>query len=91
MTNPQAHDPATPPEIRPMSDDAIRQDLHEIKESIGRIEHTLNGNGRPGLKTRVAILEQMAGAASRLTWIVVTSALTAMASAAVVLFKLVIK
>ena len=70
--------------------DTIQRELAQIRTTVDRIEHGLNGNGRPGLKTRVALLEQWIGGARRLVAIVVGSALAAISSAAVVLFKAVI-
>lgn len=67
-----------------MSD--IRDDIIEIKATVGRIEHSLNGNGHPGLKTRVAIVERWQGAAGRLFWIVVAATITTLFSAGVAIF-----
>lgn len=69
-----------------MSDDDTKEDIAEIKASVFRIEHSLNGNGQPGLKTRVALLEQTSANASRLFWIIVGATVTTVTSTALALF-----
>lgn len=60
---------------------ALRDDLADIKARIERIDHAVRGNGRPGLNTRVAILERFRDGASRLVWLVIGSAVAAVCSA----------
>lgn len=51
----------------------IESRFNKIDQSFERILHTLEGNGSPGLKTRVALLEEKVGGYVKLTWIVATS------------------
>lgn len=60
---------------------ALREDLADIKIRIERIDHAVRGNGRPGLNTRVTILERFRDGASQLVWLVVGSAIAAVCSA----------
>lgn len=43
-------------ELRAMVN-AIHEDVQEIRAAVDRIGETINGNGKPGLKTTVALLE----------------------------------
>lgn len=66
-------------------------ELHEISQTLGRIEGKLNavvqrqdehhatlyGNGAPGLKTRLDRLEQTEATRSKLVWVAITAAGTA--------------
>ena len=77
-------------------------ELHEISQTLGRIEGKLNsvvklqdehhttlyGNGAPGLKTRVDRLEQTEATRSKLVWIAVTAAGTALAKSIASWFRL---
>lgn len=65
-------------------------ELHEISEALGRIEGqltnalaeikehgaTLNGNGSPGVKTRLDRLEQSYKKWARLVWVMLSAAAT---------------
>jgi hypothetical protein len=37
---------------------AVKNDLDEMKQKIDKIYHFLDGNGTPGLKTRIALTEE---------------------------------
>lgn len=37
--------------------DVIVSELHTIRRELEQLNHTINGNGQPGLKTRIAVLE----------------------------------
>jgi len=74
-----------------MSDlQTLREDIIEIKAVVSRIESSLNGNGTPGIKTRVALLERWRDSASKLIWIVLGCSISALFSAGVLLVKAVI-
>ena len=73
-----------------MTDESLQNDIAEIKQALRRIDSTLHGNGSPGLKTRVALLESWKSGASRLMWIAVGSAFAAVTSAGIVVFRLMI-
>lgn len=60
---------------------AIREDITEIKAKVERIDHAVRGNGRPGLTTRVALLESFRNGTTKLVWLVVGSAIAAVCSA----------
>lgn len=66
--------------------DEMRDDIIEIKAAVGRIEHSLNGNGQPGLKTRVALVERWQANAGKFFWLVVGATVTTLVSAGVALF-----
>ena len=37
--------------------EVIISELHTIRRELEKLNHTINGNGQPGLKTRIAVLE----------------------------------
>jgi len=57
------------------------QELKEIKQSLARIEYALNGNGAPGIKTRLALLENWSSSIKRLSWLMIGCTFTAVGSA----------
>ena len=61
----------------------LRDEIAEIKASIARIEHSLNGNGRPGLLTEVALLKQWRKSVSGFAWLICTAAITSVVGALV--------
>ncbi|MFA9478513.1 hypothetical protein ACERK3_09415 [Phycisphaerales bacterium AB-hyl4] len=65
----------------------LSYELRQIKDSMRRIEHSLNGNGQPGIKTRLALIEHWIRDARRVVVLVIGSALAAVSSAVVVLVK----
>ena len=62
----------------PMSADMEFYDRHcrpsfeRLEKAMGRIEHSLNGNGKPGLLTRVDRLEQSKGGEKLIDGVVVS-------------------
>lgn len=64
----------------------IREAIDSIDDRLGKIEYTLNGNGVPGLKTRIDRMEQTHVRQGKfITWIsgLVTAMFAIVASAAV--------
>lgn len=44
--------------ILAMNENILLDKLEDIDNKLVSIDHALNGNGQPGLKTRVAIIEE---------------------------------
>lgn len=55
---------------------AARQEVHasNFTKRLDRIEVSLDGNGKPGIKTRLDRLEQTEKGRCRLAWIAITAA-----------------
>lgn len=66
---------------------SIQRDVAEIRDAVRRMERSLNGNGEPGIKTRLALVEHWIGGARRTVALIVGSAIAAVGSAAVALLK----
>lgn len=58
----------------------IESQLAEIRAAISRLDECVRGNGKPGLVTRVTLIESVQARSSRLAWILVTAATGAAAS-----------
>lgn len=65
-----------------MSEHELKQQLDDIRDAVGRIEHAINGNGQPGLKTRMALVERWIASADKLVWLVIGSGIASGSAAA---------
>ena len=72
-----------------VSDDfrsACEREFEEIHRKLDRLDEAIRGNGRPGITVRLDRLEQDAKRQSKLIWLIVGSAVTALASVLVAFF-----
>ena len=72
-----------------VSDDfrsACEREFEEIHRKLDRLDEAIRGNGRPGITVRLDRLEQGAKRQSKLIWLIVGSAVTALASVLVAFF-----
>ena len=67
-----------------MTTDALKKRIDECDEAI-------RGNGKPGLNTRVAKLEQSMSTMAKIIWLLAGSIVTSVASIAVMAVTLLIK
>jgi len=65
---------------------ACEREFEEIHRKLDRLDEAIRGNGRPGITVRLDRLEQDAKRQSKLIWLIVGSAVTALASALVAFF-----
>lgn len=70
---------------------AIREDVREVKAAVERIEHALNGNGMPGIKTRLYVIEQWIRGAGRMVWVVIGAAVTSVVGGVVTVLGVIFK
>jgi hypothetical protein len=63
------------------NDELILLELKDIKEDVRGIQSCLNGNGKPGLCTRMAAVEAMTGTIKRIMWLIIGGILTVVTSA----------
>lgn len=61
-----------------MSD--VQNQLDEIMQRLERLDEAIRGNGHPGIKTRLDILERGAKVQSRLAWLIIGAGITIAAS-----------
>ena len=59
---------------------ACEREFAEIRVKLDRLDEAIRGNGKPGLSLRLDRLEQEARRQARLVWLIVGSAVTALAS-----------
>ena len=59
---------------------ACEREFEEIRVKLDRLDEAIRGNGKPGIALRLDRLEQDARRYSRLVWLIVGSAATAVAS-----------
>jgi hypothetical protein len=55
----------------------IQLNLATQDRTLGRLDAAVNGNGRPGVVSRVDAVERTVGALTRATWLLATAAATA--------------
>lgn len=65
---------------------ACEREFEELHRKLDRLDEAIRGNGRPGITVRLDRLEQDAKRQSKLIWLIVGSAVTALASALVAFF-----
>lgn len=65
---------------------ACEREFEEIHRKLDRLDEAIRGNGRPGITVRLDRLEQDAKRQSKLIWLIVGSAVTALASVLVAFF-----
>ncbi len=56
------------------NDQVRRSDIEDIKQTLREIQHSINGNGSPGILTRLRLLETWQTGVSRMVWIAVGAA-----------------
>lgn len=61
--------------------DRIERKLDEEGEKIDGILHWMNGNGQPGVKARLAVIEDQVAATKRVQWLVLGAGVTAVVAA----------
>ena len=62
---------------------ACEREFADIRVKLDRLDEAIRGNGKPGITLRLDRLEQDAKRLSRLVWMIVGSAVTALGSALV--------
>jgi hypothetical protein len=79
------------------SQDIIISELHTIRQELEKLNHTINGNGKPGLKTRIALLEnsikiKTQGLSTNLVIVsIITSSLIGVCGVAAAIFQVIMK
>ena len=68
-----------------MDDEHLQKQLNRMDAMLQSIHRTLHGNGEPGLKTQVALLNAWKSTMARAFWVVVGASATSFASAIVAL------
>ena len=63
------------------------EQLSRIEKKLDEVLHTLNGNGTPGIKTRVALLETAQAEQAKGRWMLLTAVTSGIVSMFVVVGK----
>ena len=71
-----------------MGEDEIKQELRSLKETVNRMDKTLNGDTeQQGMRTRIALMEQWVKTANKLVWLLASTALVTLGSALLALVQ----
>lgn len=60
--------------------EATNSKLDELGEKLDKVSYALDGNGKPGLKTRVDRLEQQSKIKNAILWVLFTTSLASIAT-----------